>query len=251
VTVLVAATVGVALVSEAMVGAIEEAREAFGWTELFVGVVVIAIVGNAAEHSTAILVAWKNQMDLSFQIAVGSAIQIALFVAPVLVFVSYLPGFPTRLDLIFDPMEVAAVMMSVLVVGLVAYDGESNWFEGLLLLAVYGILGIAFFNLPEQHPAEPPEEHSRQESVGGRRPLGVQAANRGVLVRQFPQADRDDARPRAGQERRAGAVPGLDGAVVVARTVASQPTRVDGPHNDQQRSRPQERFRHGPSLLVT
>jgi Ca2+:H+ antiporter len=149
-SVLLLATVFVALMSELLVGAIEATREQLGWTELFVGVIVVAIVGNAAEHSTAILVAMKNQMDLSFQIAVGSALQIALFVAPLLVFVSYLPGMP-ELNLVFSPLEVAAVAASVGVVGLVAYDGETNWMEGLLLLAVYGILGVAFYHLPELH----------------------------------------------------------------------------------------------------
>lgn len=142
------ATLGVAWMSEHLVGAVEEARTALGWTEVFVGVVVIAIVGNAAEHSTAVFVAMKNRMDLSVQIAVGSALQIALFVAPVLVFVSYLPGFPHRLDLVFTMLEVAAVLITSVVIGMVAYDGESNWLEGVLLLAVYVILGIAFFHIP-------------------------------------------------------------------------------------------------------
>lgn len=146
-TVLIGATVLVALVSELLVGAIEETSEQLGWTQLFVGVVVVAIVGNAAEHSTAVLAALRNDMELGFQIAIGSGLQVALFVAPVLVFVSYLPGFG-RLDLVFSMLEVVAVAVSVLVVGLVAYDGRSNWMEGLLLLAVYVILGIAFYNLP-------------------------------------------------------------------------------------------------------
>ena len=116
------------------------------------GVIVVAIVGNAAEHSTAILVAMKNRMGLSIQIAVGSALQIAMFVAPLLVFVSYLPGF-SKLDLRFSMLEVVAIAVSVMIVGLVAYDGESNWLEGLLLLAVYVILGIAFYHLPEAKEA--------------------------------------------------------------------------------------------------
>ncbi|MFQ5733168.1 MAG: calcium/proton exchanger [Planctomycetaceae bacterium] len=147
VTVLVVATLFVALMSEILVGAIEETAKRLDWTNIFVGVVVIAIVGNAAEHSTAVRAAWKNQMELGFQIAVGSGLQVALFVAPVLVFVSYLPGFE-RLDLVFSMLEVVAVAVSVLIVGLVAFDGESNWLEGLLLLAVYLILGIAFYHLP-------------------------------------------------------------------------------------------------------
>jgi Ca2+:H+ antiporter len=114
---------------------------------VFVGVIVVAIIGNAAEHSTAILVARKDQMDLAMNIAIGSSIQIALFVAPVLVFVSYfMPRGP--MDLVFTPFEVLAVVISMVVVNLVSQDGESNWLEGALMLAVYLILGIAFFFLP-------------------------------------------------------------------------------------------------------
>ena len=152
-SVLVGATVVVALMSEMLVGAIEATSERFGWSEMFVGVVVVAIVGNAAEHSTAVLVAMKNRMDLSIQIAIGSALQIALFVAPVLVFASYLPIFPEKLNLMFTMLEVVAVGASVLIVGLVAYDGESNWLEGLLLLAVYVMLAIAIYHLPQSHNA--------------------------------------------------------------------------------------------------
>jgi Ca2+:H+ antiporter len=153
--VLLAATVGVSVMSELLVGAIEEARQALGLTEIFVGVIVVAIVGNAAEHSTAVVVALKNQMDLSFQIAIGSAIQIALFVAPLLIFISYLPGF-APLDLHFTMLEVVAVVVSAMVVGMVAFDGHSNWMEGMLLLAVYIILGIAFLHIPEAHHAAVP-----------------------------------------------------------------------------------------------
>jgi Ca2+:H+ antiporter len=147
-TVLVGSTIFVALMSELLVGAIEETSKQLGWTQLFVGIVVVAIIGNAAEHSTAVFAALKNDMELGFQIAVGSGLQIALFVAPVLVFVSYIPVFPATLDLVFSMLEVVAVAVSVMVVGLVAYDGRSNWMEGLLLLAVYVILGIAFYHLP-------------------------------------------------------------------------------------------------------
>lgn len=147
VVVLLVATGLIALMSEVMIGAVEGARREMGWTELFVGVVVIAIVGNTAEHSTAVMAAWKNRTELAFQIAVGSGLQIALFVAPLLVFISLLPGFP-QLDLIFSMLEVVAVVISVMIVGLVAYDGESNWMEGLLLLAVYLILAIAFYHMP-------------------------------------------------------------------------------------------------------
>jgi Ca2+:H+ antiporter len=144
---LLVATAGVAWMSELLVGAVEEASHALGLTEVFVGVIVVAVIGNAAEHSTAVLVAMKNKMDLALNIAIGSSIQIALFVAPVLVFVSYLmPKGP--MDLRFTPFEVLAVGVSVAVVNMVAQDGESNWLEGALLLAVYVLLAIAFFFLP-------------------------------------------------------------------------------------------------------
>jgi Ca2+:H+ antiporter len=136
----------VALMSEFLVGAVEEASRVLGLTEVFVGVILVAIIGNAAEHSTAVLVAMKNKMDLALNIAIGSSMQIALFVAPVLVFVSYLFGAP--MDLIFTPLEVIAVGVSVAVVALIAQDGESNWMEGVLLLAVYTILGLTFYFLP-------------------------------------------------------------------------------------------------------
>ena len=144
---LLAATVVIAWMSELLVGAVEEASHTFGLSEVFVGVIVVAVVGNAAEHSTAVLVARKDQMDLSLNIAIGSSIQIALLVAPVLVFASYVIG-PGPLDLRFTVFEVLAVAMSVIVVNSVAQDGESNWLEGSLLLAVYLVLGLAFFFLP-------------------------------------------------------------------------------------------------------
>jgi Ca2+:H+ antiporter len=144
---LVVATALVAWMSELLVGAVEEASHALGLTEVFVGVIVVAVIGNAAEHSTAVMVAIKNKMDLALNIAIGSSIQIALFVAPLLVFASYvIPGRP--MDLLFSPFEVLAVGISVAVVNLVAQDGESNWLEGALLLAVYLVLGIAFYFLP-------------------------------------------------------------------------------------------------------
>jgi Ca2+:H+ antiporter len=144
---LLAATVLVAWMSELLVGAIAEASHALGLTEVFVGVVVVAVIGNAAEHSTAVLMAMKNQMDLAMNIAIGSSTQVALFVAPVLVLASYLvPGKP--MDLVFTPFEVLAVGIAVAVVNLTAQDGESNWLEGALLVAVYVVLAIAFFFLP-------------------------------------------------------------------------------------------------------
>ncbi len=145
---LLAATVGVAWMSELLVGAVAEASHALGLTEVFVGVIVVAIIGNAAEHSTAILVAMKNKADLAVNIAVGSSVQIALFVAPVLVFASYLmPSGP--MDLNFTAFEVFAVLAAVMVANTAAQEGESNWLEGALLLAVYAILALAFFFLPK------------------------------------------------------------------------------------------------------
>lgn len=144
---LVIATALVAWMSELLVGAVEEAAHAMGLTEVFVGVIVLAVIGNAAEHSTAILVALKDQMDLAINIAIGSSIQIALFVAPVLVFASHLtPGGP--MDLRFTPFEVLSVAVAVGVINTVAQDGESNWLEGALMLAVYLVLAIAFYFLP-------------------------------------------------------------------------------------------------------
>ena len=145
--VLLVSTALVAWMSELLVGAVEEASHTLGLSQVFVGVVVVAIIGNAAEHSTAVLMAMRNQMDLAINIAVGSSTQIALFVAPALVFVSYLmPHGP--MDLRFTALEVLAVGISVAVVNMVAQDGESNWLEGALLLAVYGVLGLAFYYLP-------------------------------------------------------------------------------------------------------
>jgi Ca2+:H+ antiporter len=135
------------LLSEFLVGAVEHTAERFGMSDVFVGVFIVALVGNAAEHSTAVLVSRKNKMDLAFNIAVGSSLQVALLVAPVLVFVSYL--FSKPLDLLFSPFEIAAIGLSVGIVNLIAIDGESNWMEGVLLLAVYSIFGLAFYAI---HP---------------------------------------------------------------------------------------------------
>ena len=144
---LLVATALVAWMSELLVGAVADTSRTLGLTEVFVGVIVVAVVGNAAEHSTAVLMAMKNHMDLALNIAIGSSIQIALFVAPVLVFASHFTRHGP-MDLRFSPFEVLAVMAAVGVVNLVAQDGESNWLEGALLLAVYVVLGLAFFLLP-------------------------------------------------------------------------------------------------------
>jgi len=150
--VLVAATAGVAVMGELLVHSVEHAAQELGMSSVFVGVVVVAIVGNAAEHSTAVLVALKNKMDLSFTIAVGSGIQIALFVAPVLVFASMAMGHDRPLDLHFTPMEIVAVAISIIVLAQVAQDGQTHWLEGVMLLAVYAILALAFYHLGEISP---------------------------------------------------------------------------------------------------
>jgi Ca2+:H+ antiporter len=147
--VLLIATAIVALLSEFLVGTIEAVRTSLGITEVFVGVIVVAIVGNAAEHSTAIVMAMKNKMDLSVGIAIGSSLQVALFVAPLLVFLSYFFGRPMNLE--FSLPEIFAVVASVYIIFQISGDGETNWIEGVQLLSVYLILAILFFYLPEAH----------------------------------------------------------------------------------------------------
>jgi Ca2+:H+ antiporter len=146
--ILVGSTALVAWMSEVLVGSVEFAAKELGMTSVFVGVIVVAVVGNAAEHSTAILMAMKNRMDLGLGIAMGSSLQIALFVAPLLVLLSYVIG-PRPMDLVFTPAEVAAVVLAVAIVAQISSDGETNWLEGIQLLAVYLILGIVFYFLPE------------------------------------------------------------------------------------------------------
>ncbi|WP_197446684.1 calcium/proton exchanger [Tautonia plasticadhaerens] len=158
---LLVATSFVAIMSEILIGAVEHTSQAFGLSEVFVGVIIVAIVGNAAEHSTAILVALKNKMDLSVGIAIGSALQIALFVAPVLVFASYLREEP--MDLLFTTLEVVAVLLAVFIARMVAEDGESNWLEGAMLLMIYAILAVAFFVLPGGEGGHPPGPGSAGE----------------------------------------------------------------------------------------
>jgi len=144
--VLAGAVVLIALLSEILVGAVEPLVEAQGLSELFIGVIVVPIIGNAAEHLVAVEMAIKNRMELSIGIAVGSSLQIALFVAPVLVFIALL--FGQQLTLVFNQFEIAALVAAVLITALIALDGESNWLEGAQLLIVYLILAIAFFFLP-------------------------------------------------------------------------------------------------------
>lgn len=141
VVVLALATVGVVVQSEILVHAVEQVTATLGWSELFLGLIVIPIIGNAAEHSTAIMVARKGQTDLALQIALGSSTQIALLVAPILVGVGILVG--QRMDLVFQPLEVIALGMATIVTAIITLDGESHWFEGVQLLAVYGLLAAA------------------------------------------------------------------------------------------------------------
>jgi Ca2+:H+ antiporter len=143
VAMLAVAGVLVGIVSEILVGSISEASDSLGISEFFVGVIVVAVVGNAAEHWVAVLVAYKNKMDLAVNIAVGSAAQIALFVAPVLVLLSFVLG-PSPMPLVFNGFELGAVLIAVLIAAYVTQEGESNWFEGVQLLAVYAVLALAF-----------------------------------------------------------------------------------------------------------
>ena len=142
--VLAIAGAAVAVMSEILVGSISETASQAGLSEFFIGAIVVAIVGNAAEHWVAVLVARKDKMDLAVNISIGSSAQVALFVAPVLVLASYVLG-PGPMPLVFNGFEVAALILAALIANQVTQDGESTWFEGLQLLAVYVIIGVAFF----------------------------------------------------------------------------------------------------------
>jgi Ca2+:H+ antiporter len=142
--VLAIAGVAVAVMSEILVGSISETAAQAGLSEFFIGAIVVAIVGNAAEHWVAVLVARKDKMDLAVNISIGSSAQVALFVAPVLVLASYVLG-PGPMPLVFNGFEVAALILAALIANQVTQDGESTWFEGLQLLAVYAIIGVAFY----------------------------------------------------------------------------------------------------------
>jgi Ca2+:H+ antiporter len=144
--VLAISTFGVVIVSEVLVGTIEPVVSSLGLSEFFLGVILIPIIGNVAEHMVAVKVAIDNKMDLSVEIATASSLQIALFVAPVLVFVSLLIGNP--LQLIFNQFELLGLIVGIVISAMVSFDGESNWLEGVELLAVYLILGLAFLLLP-------------------------------------------------------------------------------------------------------
>jgi Ca2+:H+ antiporter len=146
ISVLLGATLLVAVESELLVGSLEVATKQLGLSELFTGVILLPIIGNAAEHATAVTVAVKNKMDLSLSVAVGSSMQIALFVAPVLVIAGWFMGQPMDLD--FNNFELITVTVAILVANSISSDGKSNWLEGFLLLATYAIIGLAFFFHP-------------------------------------------------------------------------------------------------------
>ncbi len=143
---LLIATVLVGWLSEILVGEIEAAKRMLGMSELFMGVIFIAIIGNAAEHATAVVMAKRDKMELALSIAIGSSIQIALLVAPVLVFLSWIIGRP--MSLVFTPLEIAGIALAVITVDMIASDGETTWFEGVQLIAVYLILAVAFYFVP-------------------------------------------------------------------------------------------------------
>jgi len=143
--ILALATIGIIWLSESLVGVVEEVVSGLGISEFFLGIILIPIIGNVAEHLVAVQMAARNQMDLSVEIAVSSSLQIALLVAPLLVFISLAVGNP--LTLVFNQFELVALLTGVVVSALVSADGESTWLEGAALLAVYAILGLAFYFL--------------------------------------------------------------------------------------------------------
>jgi len=144
--VLAISTLGIVFMSEALVGAVEAVTVQFGLSEVFIGIILIPLIGNAAEHLVAVQVAYKNKMELSLAISLGSSLQIALFVAPVLVFISLL--FPTPLLLVFNGFELIALTATAFIAAFIALDGESNWLEGAMLLGIYIIFAMAFFIMP-------------------------------------------------------------------------------------------------------
>lgn len=159
VIVLLLASVGIGLVAELLVGSAEIVAHRFGWNEVFVGVILLAIIGNAAEHSTAVMLAMRDDMDTAMTITYQSSLQIALFAVPFLVLLSAAMtaagiGESHYLNLLFSPLEVVAVMLAVFTVVILNQNGESNWFEGVLLIGLYALLAIAFFYLPIPHAAE-------------------------------------------------------------------------------------------------
>ena len=156
---LLLAAAGIGLIAELLVGSAEVMAHRLGWNEVFVGVILLAIIGNAAEHSTAVMLALRDDMDTAMTITYQSSLQIALFATPLLVFTAALMvwlgvGDAAYLNLVFSPLEVAAVVLAVALVVILGLNGETNWFEGALLLALYAILGIAFFFVPAAEAAQ-------------------------------------------------------------------------------------------------
>lgn len=149
---LLLATVGIAWLSEVLVGAVEHASEALHLSEFFIGIIVVPLVGNVAEHLVAVQTALKNKMELSMAISLGSSLQIALFVAPLLVFISLAMGHPLQLN--FHPLELVSLLVASLIAAFIAQDGETNWLEGAMLLVLYALLAVGFFFL--RHPAAIP-----------------------------------------------------------------------------------------------
>ncbi len=147
---LLLTSVFVAFMSEILVGAVEETAKALGMSQAFIGIVVLAVVGGAAESSSAVAMGIKNRMDLSISIAIGSSIQIALFVAPILVLASYFVS-TQPLNLVFSRSLLGAVFLTVLIGAMVAGDGKANWFKGVQLITVYIIMAVMFYFLPGSH----------------------------------------------------------------------------------------------------
>jgi Ca2+:H+ antiporter len=150
VALLLLSTLVIALESEFLVGSLTSVTKSLGLTEMFVGVIVVAIIGNAAEHATAVMFAQRNRMDIALNIAIGSSTQIALFVAPLLVFVSAALGHP--MTLIFNPFELVCVTFAVTITAVISLDGRSHWMEGVMLLASYIVMGLAFYFIPPDTP---------------------------------------------------------------------------------------------------
>jgi Ca2+:H+ antiporter len=146
VLVLATTTLCVVALSEVLVGEVEAMTAELGVSELFIGVIVIAVIGNAAEHSTAILMAWRGRAELSFQIAMGSSTQIALFVAPVLVFFSFALGDP--MALVFEPFELVSLILTLGLATVITLDGEATWFEGAMLVAIFLVVAAVFYVHP-------------------------------------------------------------------------------------------------------
>lgn len=150
VALLLLSTLVIAVESEFLVGSITPVTRSLGLTEMFVGVVVVAIIGNAAEHATAVMFAWRDNMDVALNIAVGSSTQVALFVAPLLVFIGAAFGHP--MTLIFNPFELVSIAFAVTITAVISLDGRSHWMEGALLLAAYVIIALAFYYIPQAPP---------------------------------------------------------------------------------------------------